>query len=473
MTRAAPYLAGLAILAAAAIPAAARAQQKICIDPGHGGSDPGAVGVVQEAFVNLDIALRLRDLLLADNDDTSCGGEWTILMTRDTDVFVSLSGRSSYANANNADRFMSIHNNAFNGSAHGTETYSYQEGTTSADLRCHIQPKVVEYLGTTDRGCKTANFHVIRETNMPATLSECAFVDHAGDGAILDNPDMRQEAARAHLHALQAHYGLEPCDPGAVEPFPLMELDVQADAIEDQEPDFCIEGESQDIFDITSGQSTFYRVFVTNNGTDTAGNVKLGIFVEEPYLEILSYTIYDNAHSDTCGEEWCVNDSNDNSENPAHDDPGSSFILGLYSIAVGETKMIELKVEAMAFSILDSDHPDVRAWVNHIDGTYDKEAFDSGFTDSCSCQTFNGGDLRAYFESDVFSEEICDGVDNNCDGEVDEEACVEGEDDDDEAAREPVADKAPDEAPDEPMDGDNGDGSGYTATSACGCAMVR
>ena len=116
---------------------------------------------------------------------------------------------------------------------------------------------VPQYLGTYDRGCKTANFYVIRETDMPATLSECAFVDHAGDGAILDNPDMRQAAARAHLHALQAHYGFDPCDPGTVEPFPLMELDVQVDAIDGQEPDFCTQGDSQDIFDITAGQSTF------------------------------------------------------------------------------------------------------------------------------------------------------------------------------------------------------------------------
>ena len=67
--------------------------QTVCLDPGHGGHDPGAVGCgLEEAAVNLDTALRLRDQL--------AGAGYTVLMTRDTDVFVELVGRAEYANSN-------------------------------------------------------------------------------------------------------------------------------------------------------------------------------------------------------------------------------------------------------------------------------------------------------------------------------------------------------------------------------------
>src|SRR5688572_1323321 len=125
-----------AIIILCALHGAAVAQTRIVIDPGHGGTDPGGVGTgMQEKTVVLDVSKRFKMLLDADTADTAGGGKWTSLMTRNTDVFVSLAGRSAYSNNQDADRFMSIHSNAFgDASANGTETFSLAATGTSAQL---------------------------------------------------------------------------------------------------------------------------------------------------------------------------------------------------------------------------------------------------------------------------------------------------------------------------------------------------
>ena len=95
---------------------------KICIDAGHGGSDPGAVGYTTEKIHNLDCALKYRNWLNLDTSDGGGGYAWSVIMTRSTDVYVSLSGRTSYANNNGADRFVCIHANA--GGGYGSETFT-------------------------------------------------------------------------------------------------------------------------------------------------------------------------------------------------------------------------------------------------------------------------------------------------------------------------------------------------------------
>jgi N-acetylmuramoyl-L-alanine amidase len=191
--------------------------ESIVIDPGHGGTDSGGTGnSMEEADVVLDTSKRFRDLLEADSADASGGGSWTVSMTRTTDVFVSLAGRSAYANSIGADRFMSIHANAFgNTTANGTETFSYGESGQSASLRNLVQEEMIDEWQLTNRGNKTANFSVLRNTAMPAELHELGFITHSGDAAKLASTDARQAAAEAHLRALQRHYGLDPYIPGA------------------------------------------------------------------------------------------------------------------------------------------------------------------------------------------------------------------------------------------------------------------
>lgn len=190
---------------------------KVVIDPGHGGSDPGAVGngIVEKA-INLRVALRLKELLELDTVDLSGGGSWDVRLTRSSDTFVSLAGRVAIANSWGADLFVSIHHNGFSSpAANGTETFSFASGTQSAGLRDRIQSELLAAHGLANRGSKTASFYVLRETLMPAALSEAGFVTSPFDATVLTRPGADEAAARAHLFALQRHVGATPHVPGA------------------------------------------------------------------------------------------------------------------------------------------------------------------------------------------------------------------------------------------------------------------
>jgi N-acetylmuramoyl-L-alanine amidase len=212
----------LLIALCVALPSVAHAQAKIVIDAGHGGEDPGGVGTgMQEKNIVLDVSKRFKQLLDADTADTAGGGKWTALMTRSTDVFVSLAGRSAYSNNQGADRFMSIHSNAFaDPSANGTETFSYTESGNGAALRNLVQDEMIKAWKLTNRGNKTGNYAVLRETAAPAELHEMAFITNAVDAAKLGSATERQKAAEAHLKAIQRHYGITPYVPGTTTPPP-------------------------------------------------------------------------------------------------------------------------------------------------------------------------------------------------------------------------------------------------------------
>jgi N-acetylmuramoyl-L-alanine amidase len=203
------------------VPALASAQTRtIVIDAGHGGTDPGGVGTgLQEKNIVLDVTLRFRDLLVKDTADAGGGGSWKALLTRGDDTFVGLSARAAYANAQGADRFMSIHSNAFStATASGTETFAFAEGGTAAALRNLVQDEMIKAWGLTNRGNKVANFAVLRETSMAAELHELAFITNANDAKKLASATERQKAAEAHLRAIQRHFGIAPYIPGGNPP---------------------------------------------------------------------------------------------------------------------------------------------------------------------------------------------------------------------------------------------------------------
>jgi N-acetylmuramoyl-L-alanine amidase len=182
---------------------------KICVDPGHGGDDPGGVGCgLEEEDIVLDTSQRLQTLL----EDAG----FDVVITRNSDVFITLDGRTDFANAQGADRFASIHANAFgDASANGTETFcATNASAASFDMRDRIQAELLTALGLRDRGGKTADFHVLRFTNMPATLSELGFVTNCSvDADVLNDPNMRQAAAEAHLIAIAEHLNVDIDDP--------------------------------------------------------------------------------------------------------------------------------------------------------------------------------------------------------------------------------------------------------------------
>jgi len=146
----------------------------VCLDPGHGGTDPGAVGdYYQEKAANLDVSFAAKDYL-------ELVSGVVVGMTRTTDVTVSLADRCDFANSGGYDRFMSQHHNAFNETVQGTETYCHSDslGGPSQDLRDEVHPEIIWAFGYNDRGTKTADFYVLRLTNMPSILGEGSFIDY-------------------------------------------------------------------------------------------------------------------------------------------------------------------------------------------------------------------------------------------------------------------------------------------------------
>ena len=147
----------------------------VCLDPGHGGTDPGAVGDhYTEKAANLDVSFEARDYLEQVSGVDSVG------MTRTTDVYVSLADRCVYANSGGYDRFMSQHHNAFNTTVQGTETYCHSDslGGQSQDLRDEVHPEIIWAFAYNDRGTKAADFYVLRNTTMPSILGEGSFIDY-------------------------------------------------------------------------------------------------------------------------------------------------------------------------------------------------------------------------------------------------------------------------------------------------------
>lgn len=171
----------------------------IAIDPGHGGSDPGAVGVtgLQEKVVNLDVSLRVASKL------RSLGAK--VVMTRDTDVFIPLDRRPAIARAAGAHVFVSVHSNAHSSAQiGGTETYYYS--SASQGLASHMQRRLVAALGLRDIGAKHGNFLVIRQTSMPAVLLELGFLSNAHEESLLRTDGFRQKAADAIVQALLDYF---------------------------------------------------------------------------------------------------------------------------------------------------------------------------------------------------------------------------------------------------------------------------
>ncbi len=207
-------LADMAVMPPYALPPSTRragAAVPVCIDPGHGGSDPGAIGFgYQEKDINLDVGLKLRAWLDRDTQDATGGGDWNVLMTRTDDRFISLCQRANMANAFGAASFLSIHMNAFTSSAaNGTETFCMvgQEANAGGRLRNVVQTEALAAWRLTNRGTKSANFAVLRLTAMPAALLEGGFMTSPIDIVPISDPAARDTLALHCLFALQQHHG--------------------------------------------------------------------------------------------------------------------------------------------------------------------------------------------------------------------------------------------------------------------------
>ena len=158
----------------------------IIIDPGHGGSDPGATFKnYQEKNFNLTIARMVRDHLISKYDVS-------VALTRDSDKTIALKPRTDLANALKADFFLSIHNNAAGGKGFESYIYNGKVPSQTVQLQSTIHDKIASSVlkpyKIVDRGKKRANFHVLRETKMNALLIEVLFLDNENDLKLLINP---------------------------------------------------------------------------------------------------------------------------------------------------------------------------------------------------------------------------------------------------------------------------------------------
>ncbi len=164
----------------------------VIIDAGHGGSDPGAVGIggLQEKEVVMDISRQVSEILEREGI--------TAIMTRQDDRTIDLAPRVQLANRVNANLFVSIHANAVNGArpeVNGLETYYYASGRNLAQA---IQNSMLQdFSSMPNRGVKQARFYVLRHTSMPAALVEVGFVTGAEDAQILSDAAQRTRMAEA------------------------------------------------------------------------------------------------------------------------------------------------------------------------------------------------------------------------------------------------------------------------------------
>ena len=184
---------------------------KIYIDPGHNptGDDTGAVGYgLKEQDVSVQVGIILRELLLISGQTVKMSRE-NITDTVAQGLNASLAGRYNAANSWNADIFVSIHCNAANTKAYGCETYYCTSSTQGRALAECVQPHMAAETERYNRGVKSANFAVIKHTNMPAILVETAFIDNYDDNRFLASDDGKYKCAVGIYKGICDYLGIE------------------------------------------------------------------------------------------------------------------------------------------------------------------------------------------------------------------------------------------------------------------------
>jgi uncharacterized protein YjdB len=192
----------------------------VFLDPGHGGSDPGAIsGYYHEADLNLAVAKKVQSLLLNRG--------YQVYMSRNNDTYLGLLDRPQMANYLAADIFVSIHTNATgtgSTTANGIESYFYEYDPlypskineemhnnpdrilNSVTLTGLIQRNMISYTGAYDRGTDGETFAVIREAAMPATLIEMGFINNASDRQKLFTDSYQNQLAKAIADGIHEYF---------------------------------------------------------------------------------------------------------------------------------------------------------------------------------------------------------------------------------------------------------------------------
>ena len=193
-------------------------KRSIFLDPGHGGSDPGAIsGGVREKDLTLSVYNKVSSKL------ASLG--YTVLTSRNVDKDVDLVDRADQANKDNADMLLSIHFNAGGrGIARGIETYYYQATADrvpkinkenhnnperlerSRKLANKVQQNLLYQTGANDRGVKRASFTVLRETSIPSILVELGFIDNPEERNKIKTNEYQERLANGIVDGIVEYY---------------------------------------------------------------------------------------------------------------------------------------------------------------------------------------------------------------------------------------------------------------------------
>lgn len=179
---------------------------KIFIDPGHGGTDPGAVANgLQEKNITLAIAKKIRDKL-ANYEGVQ------VKLSRESDTSLSLKQRTDMANAWGANYLISVHINAGGGT--GFESYTYNGNYSGKQetnrKRSILHAEIMRQLsGVRDRGYKESNLHMVRESKMESVLTENLFIDNADDAAKLKQDAWLDKIAQGHVNGLAILFNLK------------------------------------------------------------------------------------------------------------------------------------------------------------------------------------------------------------------------------------------------------------------------
>jgi len=174
-------------------------RMSVIIDPGHGGKDPGAIGIggLKEKDVILPISIRVAQILQQNGVQA--------VLTRNSDFFVSLKGRVDMAERRNAGLFVSIHANSVGLSrpdVSGLEVYYYSSGYNLANS---VRSGILNSVRVRDRGVRKARFYVLRKTSMPAILVETGYVTGREDAPKLASPQYREQMAQGIANGILSY----------------------------------------------------------------------------------------------------------------------------------------------------------------------------------------------------------------------------------------------------------------------------
>lgn len=187
-------------------------QNVICIDAGHGGSDPGKVGEpdILEKDINLSLALKLQKLLEKKNFKVymTRNGDYNLADSNDNQKRSDLSNRKQLIFENDPSAVISIHQNSYPSSdVHGAQVFYPQGSEKSKQLADSIQTSLIKHLDPKNHRQAKANaeYYLFRDNPYPIVIVECGFLSNPQELKLLQSNDYQQKAVNGIYHGLKEY----------------------------------------------------------------------------------------------------------------------------------------------------------------------------------------------------------------------------------------------------------------------------